>query len=93
MPYPISEIQGIGTDVAAILKSDGIRTTVTLLRLAKTPKLAVHRSSQLAWPAAVTKTAQGTISPSAHPVLASLEAVARILAAENHQQLLERKRG
>ena len=38
MAYPISEIQGIGTDVAAILKSDGIRTTVTLLRLAKTPK-------------------------------------------------------
>ena len=38
MAYPISEIQGIGTDVAAILKSDGIRTTVTLLRMAKTPK-------------------------------------------------------
>ena len=38
MAYPISEIQGIGTDVAAVLKSDGIRTTVTLLRLAKTPK-------------------------------------------------------
>ena len=38
MAYPISEIQGIGTDVAAILKSDGIRTTDTLLRLAKTPK-------------------------------------------------------
>ena len=41
MAYPISEIQGIGTDVAALLKSDGIRTTVTLLRLAKTPKLAL----------------------------------------------------
>jgi predicted flap endonuclease-1-like 5' DNA nuclease len=38
MGYPITEIQGIGTDVAAILKSDGIRTTVGLLRLAKTPK-------------------------------------------------------
>ena len=38
MAYPISEIQGIGTDAAAILKSDGIRTTVTLLRVAKTPK-------------------------------------------------------
>jgi predicted flap endonuclease-1-like 5' DNA nuclease len=38
MGYPITEIQGIGTDAAAILKSDGIRTTVTLLRLAKTPK-------------------------------------------------------
>jgi predicted flap endonuclease-1-like 5' DNA nuclease len=45
MTYPITDIQGIGTDVAAILKSDGIRTTVGLLRLAKTPnqrlKLAV----------------------------------------------------
>ena len=38
MAYPISEIQGIGTDVAAVLKSDGIRTTVSLLRVAKTPK-------------------------------------------------------
>jgi len=38
MAYPITEIQGIGTDVAEMLKSDGIRTTVGLLRLAKTPK-------------------------------------------------------
>jgi len=38
MPYPITEIQGIGTDAAAILRSDGIRTTVGLLRSAKTPK-------------------------------------------------------
>ena len=38
MAYPISEIQGIGTDMAAVLKSDGIRTTVSLLRVAKTPK-------------------------------------------------------
>jgi predicted flap endonuclease-1-like 5' DNA nuclease len=38
MGYPITEIQGIGADAAAILKSDGIRTTLTLLRLAKTPK-------------------------------------------------------
>jgi hypothetical protein len=38
MGYPITEIQGIGTDVAAILKSDGIRTTIGLLRLAKTPR-------------------------------------------------------
>jgi hypothetical protein len=34
----IADIQRIGTDVAAILKSDGIRTTVGLLRVAKTPK-------------------------------------------------------
>jgi predicted flap endonuclease-1-like 5' DNA nuclease len=38
MGYPITEIQGIGADAAEILKSDGIRTTVALLRLAKTPK-------------------------------------------------------
>jgi predicted flap endonuclease-1-like 5' DNA nuclease len=38
MTYPITDIQGIGTDIAAILKSDGIRTTVGLLRSAKTPK-------------------------------------------------------
>jgi len=38
MAYPITEIQGIGTDAAAILRSDGIRTTVGLLRSAKTPK-------------------------------------------------------
>src|SRR5271170_8085264 len=38
MGYPITDIQGIGTDLAAILKSDGIRTTVSLLQLAKTPK-------------------------------------------------------
>jgi hypothetical protein len=38
MSYPITDIQGIGTDVAAILKSDGIRTTWGLLSSAKTPK-------------------------------------------------------
>jgi hypothetical protein len=38
MAYPITDIQGIETDIAAILKSDGIRTTVGLLRIAKTPK-------------------------------------------------------
>jgi predicted flap endonuclease-1-like 5' DNA nuclease len=38
MGYPITDIQCIGPDVAAVLKSDGIRTTVGLLRLAKTPK-------------------------------------------------------
>jgi len=38
MAYPITEIQGIGTDVAAILRSDGIRTTIALLRSATTPK-------------------------------------------------------
>jgi hypothetical protein len=38
MAYPITEIQAIGTDVAAILRSDGIRTTIGLLRSAITPK-------------------------------------------------------
>jgi predicted flap endonuclease-1-like 5' DNA nuclease len=38
MTYPITDIQGIGTDSAAILKSEGIRTTISLLHLAKTPK-------------------------------------------------------
>ena len=38
MAYPITDIQGIGTDMAAILKSDGIRTTIGLLRVTKTPK-------------------------------------------------------
>lgn len=38
MAYPITDIRGIGTDAAAILKSEGIRTTVGLLRSAKTPK-------------------------------------------------------
>ena len=38
MGYPITDIRGIGPHTALILKSEGIRTTVGLLRLAKTPK-------------------------------------------------------
>jgi predicted flap endonuclease-1-like 5' DNA nuclease len=38
MGYPITDIRGIGTDAALILKSEGIRTTVGLLRCGKTPK-------------------------------------------------------
>lgn len=38
MAYPIREIQAIGADAAHILKLEGIRTTVGLLRSAKTPK-------------------------------------------------------
>ncbi len=38
MAYPITEIQGIGADTALILKTEGIRTTISLLREAKTPK-------------------------------------------------------
>jgi hypothetical protein len=36
--YPITDIRDIGADAALILKSEGIRTTVGLLRVAKTPK-------------------------------------------------------
>ena len=38
MAYPITDIRAIGPDTAVILKSDGIRTTVSLLRSGKTPK-------------------------------------------------------
>src|SRR5580698_1831574 len=38
MAYPITDIRGIGADTAAILKLEGIRTTVGLLRSGKTPK-------------------------------------------------------
>ncbi len=38
MPYSITNIRAIGPDTAEILKSGGIRTTVSLLRIAKTPK-------------------------------------------------------
>jgi hypothetical protein len=36
--HPITDIRDIDTDVALILKSAGIRTTVGLLRSGKTPK-------------------------------------------------------
>jgi hypothetical protein len=38
MGYPITDIRYIGADTALILKSEGIRTTIGLLRCAKTPK-------------------------------------------------------
>jgi hypothetical protein len=38
MAYPISNIRAIQPDAAEVLKSDGIRTTIGLLRNAKTPK-------------------------------------------------------
>ncbi len=50
MAYPITEIQGIGTDIAAILKSDGIRTTIGLLRLAKTPKQRLKIAAKIGTP-------------------------------------------
>ncbi len=50
MGYPITDIQGIGTDIAAILKSDGIRTTIGLLRLAKTPKQRLKIATKIGAP-------------------------------------------
>ena len=38
MAYPITDIRGIGPETAAMLKSEGIRTTISLLRSAKTPQ-------------------------------------------------------
>jgi hypothetical protein len=38
MGYPITDIRAIGADIAVMLRSEGIRTTVSLLRSAKTPK-------------------------------------------------------
>jgi predicted flap endonuclease-1-like 5' DNA nuclease len=38
MAYPITDIRCIGTDIASVLKEEGIRTTIGLLRCAKTPK-------------------------------------------------------
>lgn len=37
MTYPITDIPAIEADIVMMLKSEGIRTTVSLLRLAKTP--------------------------------------------------------
>jgi predicted flap endonuclease-1-like 5' DNA nuclease len=38
MAYPITEIRGIEPHVAEILKKEGVRTTIGLLRVTKTPK-------------------------------------------------------
>jgi hypothetical protein len=38
MAYPITDIRGIGPETVTLLKSEGIRTTIGLLRSAKTPK-------------------------------------------------------
>jgi hypothetical protein len=47
MGYPITDIRGIGPDAALMLKSEGIRTTVGLLRLAKTPKQRLKIAERL----------------------------------------------
>ena len=47
MAYPITDIRGISADVAAVLKSEGIRTTVGLLRAAKTPKQRLRIAAKI----------------------------------------------
>ncbi len=47
MAYPINEIRGIGADAAAVLKSEGIRTTIGLLRAAKTPKQRLRIAAKI----------------------------------------------
>jgi len=50
MTYPVTEIRNIGPDVAAILKSDGIRTTLGLLRSAQTPKQRLKIAGKIGAP-------------------------------------------
>ncbi len=45
--YPITTIRSIGADAALILKAEGIRTTVGLLRSAKTPKQRLKIAERL----------------------------------------------
>jgi Domain of unknown function (DUF4332) len=47
MGYPITDIRGIGMDIALILRSEGIRTTVTLLQCAKTPKQRLRIATKI----------------------------------------------
>lgn len=47
MAYPITDIEGIAPDAAAILKSEGIRTTIGLLRAAKTPKQRLRIAAKI----------------------------------------------
>ena len=47
MAYSITDIRAIAPDTAAILKSDGIRTTVSLLRSGKTPKQRVKIATMI----------------------------------------------
>lgn len=47
MAYPITDIRGIEADVAAILKKEGIRTTIGLLRAAKTPKQRLRMAEKI----------------------------------------------
>jgi hypothetical protein len=50
MAYPIREIQAIGADAAQILRLEGIRTTVSLLRWGKTPKQRLKIAQKIGVP-------------------------------------------
>jgi predicted flap endonuclease-1-like 5' DNA nuclease len=45
--YPITDIQVIGPDAADVLRKDGIRTTIALLRKAGTPKQRLRLAQKL----------------------------------------------
>jgi hypothetical protein len=47
MAYPIGIIRVIGTEVAEVLKAEGIRTTVGLLRATKTPKQRLRLATMI----------------------------------------------
>jgi len=47
MAYPITDIRCIGPETAAGLKTEGIRTTIGLLRSAKTPKQRLRLAERL----------------------------------------------
>jgi predicted flap endonuclease-1-like 5' DNA nuclease len=46
MAYSINEIPGMATDVAVVLKQEGIRTTIGFLRAANTPKQRLKMASK-----------------------------------------------
>lgn len=47
MAYPIANIRAIRTEVADILKKEGIRTTIGLLRAAKSPKKRIRLADKI----------------------------------------------
>jgi predicted flap endonuclease-1-like 5' DNA nuclease len=47
MAYPITNIRAIGTELAVVLKAEGIRTTIGLLRAAKTPKQRLRIAAKI----------------------------------------------
>lgn len=47
MAYPITDIRGINSEIVDVLKNEGIRTTIGLLRAAKTPKQRLKIAAKL----------------------------------------------